>query len=127
MLVLAVSSLLLTACNDSDNEQQPTAEAKALDVTFLHINDSHSHLDEEGATLQLETSAGVREDINVSRGGFARVTALMNQLNNSSINPIKIHSGDAITGDLYFTRTAGKADADMMNTVCFDTDRKSVV
>lgn len=36
-------------------------------------------------------------------------------------NAIKIHSGDAITGDLYFTLKEGEAEADLMNTVCFDT------
>jgi len=34
---------------------------------------------------------------------------------------IKIHSGDASTGDLYYTLNEGQADAEMMNTVCFDT------
>src|SRR5690606_2218235 len=37
-------------------------------------------------------------------------------------NPVvTIHAGDALTGDLYFSLTEGKADADLMNTVCFDS------
>ncbi len=126
MLVIAICSLLLTACNDdkathSTVPTPPVLEAKPLDITVLHINDSHSHLDEESTNLNLETSTGVRESITVNRGGFARVTALMNSLNKTSKNPVKIHAGDAITGDLYFNLTEGKADADLMNTVCFDT------
>lgn len=123
MLSLAICSLLLIACDD-DSKDLPmpaVAEAKPLDLTVLHINDSHSHLDEESTSLKLETANGVRESISVNRGGFARVTALINSLNKTVKNPVKIHSGDAITGDLYFNLTEGKADADLMNTVCFDT------
>lgn len=119
MLTLALCSLFLIACDD-DNDAAPVTEIKP-DLTILHINDSHSHLDEESTTLNLETKAGTREPINVSRGGFARVTALINSLNQTASNPIKIHSGDAMTGDLYFNLTEGQADADLMNTVCFDT------
>ena len=50
----------------------------------------------------LETSAGKREEIQVSNGGFARVAALINTLASSEKNPIKIHSGDAITGGSLF-------------------------
>jgi 5'-nucleotidase len=33
---------------------------------------------------------------------------------------LKLHAGDALTGDLYFTQSEGQADAALMNTVCFD-------
>src|SRR5690606_19620405 len=36
-------------------------------------------------------------------------------------NAVKIHAGDAITGDLYFSLTQGEADAALMNALCFDT------
>lgn len=126
MLSLAICSLLLIACDDDSKDRSstpvpPVVEAKPLDLTILHINDSHSHLDEESTSLNLETANGVRESITLNRGGFARVTALINSLQKTVKNPVKIHSGDAITGDLYFNLTEGKADADLMNTVCFDT------
>ena len=126
MLTLALCSLLLMACDDDNDTYNstpiaPVVEARALDMTILHINDSHSHLDEESTSLNLETASGVRESISVNRGGFARVTALINSLDKTVKNPVKIHSGDAMTGDLYFNLTEGKADADLMNTVCFDT------
>ncbi|WP_081408361.1 5'-nucleotidase C-terminal domain-containing protein [Acinetobacter sp. SFB] len=120
---LLFSSLLLTGCNNDNDGQNttPVNQINPLEVNLLHLNDSHSHLDEESTKLMLETSAGKREEIQVKNGGFARVAALMNTLANSEKNPIKIHSGDAITGDLYFTLKEGEADADLMNTVCFDT------
>ena len=54
-------------------------------------------------------------------GGFARVTAAIQSLAGASRNVLKIHAGDAVTGDLYFNLSNGKADAEMMNTVCFDS------
>ena len=35
-------------------------------------------------------------------------------------NVLKLHAGDAITGDLYYTQSEGQADAELMNTACFD-------
>ena len=121
---LIVSSIFLAGCNNDSKENTnitPVIQPKPLEVNLVHINDSHSHLDEESTKLMLETSAGKREEIQVSNGGFARVVALINTLASSEKNPIKIHSGDAITGDLYFTLKEGEAEADLMNTVCFDT------
>lgn len=127
-LAVCIGLFGLTACNDShDHSSAPTplptpvVIPKPLEITLLHINDSHSHLDEETTSLNLETSTGTREAITTNFGGFARVTAMMNSLAQSSINPIKIHGGDAITGDLYFNLGEGKAEAELMNTVCFDT------
>ena len=54
-------------------------------------------------------------------GGFARVTAAIQSLAGASRNVLKIHAGDAVTGDLYFNLSNSKADAEMMNTVCFDS------
>lgn len=121
---LVVSGLFLVGCNNDSQDNtdlSPVAQSKPLEVNLLHINDSHSHLDEESTKLMLETSPAKREEIQVSNGGFARVTALINRLASTEKNPIKIHSGDAITGDLYFTLKEGQAEADLMNTVCFDT------
>ena len=121
---LLVSSMFLTGCNNDSKENTnitPVIPPKPLEVNLVHINDSHSHLDEESTKLMLETSIGKREEIQVSNGGFARVAALINTLASTEKNPIKIHSGDAITGDLYFTLKEGEAEAELMNTVCFDT------
>lgn len=123
-LAVVTGSLLLVACNDSNSNDSPndnTSSGKALELNILHINDSHSHLDEESMTFQLETSPQQREAIQVANGGFARVTALINELAATEKNTIKIHSGDAITGDLYFNLGGGKAEAALMNTVCFDS------
>lgn len=114
-LALSLCALALSACGGSSGDG-----AKALDLTILHINDHHSHLDAEATTLTLKNAAGASQSVTVELGGFARVTAAIEALAGASKNVLKLHAGDAITGDLYFTQSEGKADADMMNTVCFD-------
>ena len=111
--VLVGSSLcLLPGCN-VDNSEYPKSEPFTLNI--LHINDHHSHLQEASAELTL---AG--KTTQVQLGGFPRVTALVNQLAASKPHPLKLHGGDAITGDLYYTLFQGEADAALMNSICFD-------
>ncbi|WEI22735.1 metallophosphoesterase [Acinetobacter bereziniae] len=122
IFLLSMLSTLLVACNDDNdhsNVDQPV-EAKPLELNILHINDHHSHLDEE--SIKFKTNVGTGdEEFSVTSGGFARVASLINQLTAEKKNAFKIHAGDATTGDLYYNLTDGKADADAMNTVCFDT------
>lgn len=118
---------LLAGCAgpQPDNAKAVTASANGsaanFSLTLLHINDHHSHLDTETVPLRLATAPGLRERINVSLGGFARVSTVMKELSATRPNPIKIEAGDAVTGDLYYSLTQGKADAQAMNSVCFDT------
>ena len=118
-----ILSLVLAGCGTT--HRQTTAAAtdgqQPFELTVLHINDHHSHLDPEQTTLLLDTGGGKREPVNVARGGFARVAGAIKALEKEPAQVLKIHSGDASTGDLYFTLTEGKADADLMETVCFDT------
>ncbi|WP_040549433.1 bifunctional metallophosphatase/5'-nucleotidase [Pusillimonas noertemannii] len=122
---------LLAACSNLDG-QGPTAQSaagqdgatrqdSAYTLTILHINDHHSHLDDAAVPLMLDTGGGRRARVQVSAGGFARVASAMKELAAQSQGPIlKIHAGDALTGTLYYSLTNGQADADLMNTVCFD-------
>lgn len=115
--------LILSACGSDDDQTthiQPQPEANALELNILHINDHHSHLDEESIKFKADAGAGV-EEFSVSSGGFPRVTALINQLASEKNNVLKMHAGDATTGDLYYILNDEKADANAMNTVCFDT------
>lgn len=114
-VLLASSAIALTACGGGGGGSNGE-----MDLTILHINDHHSHLDAETTTLTLKNAAGVSQTVTVDRGGFARVTAAVDSLAAAGGNVLKLHAGDAVTGDLYFTQSEGKADAEMMNTVCFD-------
>ncbi len=121
VLVLALSLAGCGGTKDQPSAGQATGGAQPFELTVLHINDHHSHLDPEEITLRLATGPGKREPVTVERGGFPRVAGAIKALERESANVLKIHSGDASTGDLYFTLTEGKADAELMNTVCFDT------
>lgn len=89
-------------------------------LTLLHINDHHSRLDAETTTLRLKNAAGFERSVTVELGGFARVKAAIDALSKRHDPVIKLHAGDATTGDPYFTLSKGEADAALMNTVCFD-------
>ncbi|MEM7405371.1 MAG: NAD nucleotidase [Pseudomonadota bacterium] len=88
---------------------------QAYQLDILHINDHHSHLQTNRLDLKLD---GKRT--RVAAGGFPAVTAAMAALGAGKSNLLKLHAGDAITGDLYYTLFKGEADAALMNTVCFD-------
>jgi len=121
-LLIVCLAATLSACGGKVGPPSlgPAATSRPIDLTLLHINDHHSHLDGEQTTLLLATGPGKREPIIVERGGFPRITTVFKELESKGGNVIKIHSGDANTGDLYFTLSEGKADAELMNTICFD-------
>lgn len=132
ILLSLTMAAALTACNDNDNDNNnvsatagtdtgaatDTSETSAsapLDLTILHINDHHSHLEASGADLIL---AGAETEVEM--GGFPRVVSKIEALRSSKQNVLTLHAGDAITGTLYYTLFRGEADAEMMNQVCFD-------
>ena len=84
-------------------------------VRILHVNDQHSRLNPSQLNL---VSAGKIESVDV--GGYPRVVSKIKELSLEHPNVLKIHAGDATTGDLFYTLFEGKADADLMNEVCFD-------
>lgn len=113
---LALSGLLVLAgCGSA------SSGGEDFKLSILHINDHHSNLDAVSATLKLKTGSGLeRENVAVPLGGFARVTSAIEALSAGRTNVLKLHAGDAVTGTLYYTLEQGKADAALMNTVCFD-------
>jgi NAD pyrophosphatase/5''-nucleotidase NadN len=106
--------LALAGCNDNDNNS-PANTSGPLSLNILHINDHHSNLEEGSRSLNI---AGADTEFTV--GGFPRVAAKINERAAELENVLKLHAGDAITGTLYFTSFEGKADAELMNLVCFD-------
>lgn len=112
-LALALAgAVTLTGCQTIATAPEPTTP---LDLKIVHINDHHSHLDTSSADLTL---GGERTRVAV--GGFPYVVTKINELAASGGNVVKVHAGDAITGDLYWTLFKGEADAALMNEACFD-------
>jgi len=115
-LIVSLLPVVLTACGGDDGG----STTDPMSLTLLHVNDHHSRLDEETTTLKLLNAAGVSKSVTMPMGGFARVAAAIKEESAKEVNVIKLHAGDALTGDLYFTQSEGEADAVAMNTVCFD-------
>jgi len=112
-------SLLLAACALPPEQATGAATASVagdFQLAIGHINDHHSNLDPNPRTsIQYQD-----ESLRVESGGFARVAALYEQLEQKHPHLLKLHAGDAITGSLYYTLFAGEADAKLMNHICFD-------
>lgn len=114
--------------SELDELKNPAVVGTPLRMTILHMNDHHSHLAAETftydvAALGLATKNAADQpvtSVNVSYGGFPLLASLFNQLADQSINPVKIHAGDAVTGTLFYSLFNGAADAAMMNQICFD-------
>lgn len=127
ILLLLASSLLLVGCQPTSDRSPPPLDGD-LTLTLLHINDHHSHLaphalDVSVSELPLSVRSSHRqpvEKVRVAHGGFTRLATLFRQLHGESVNPVRIHAGDALTGTLYYSQFAGAADAMMMNHLCFD-------
>nr|MCH9740843.1 5'-nucleotidase C-terminal domain-containing protein [Campylobacterota bacterium] len=108
--LLTLSLLLFLGCS------QKTAEiSKALEVNIIHINDHHSHLEEEEKSLTIK---GQKVYANI--GGFPRVVSKIKELQAKKKNPITLHAGDALQGTMYYTVFKSRADADMMNLIDWD-------
>jgi len=111
LALMGALTLGLVACGGSDD----APSFKTIELNIAHINDHHSQLDAfAGTELMLD---GVATQVEL--GGFARQTAVFKSLAGTP-NLLKLHAGDAITGSLYYTFFKGKADAQMMNSICFD-------
>ncbi|WP_319379771.1 NAD nucleotidase [Thiomicrorhabdus sp.] len=109
---LSAALALLSGCNDDDNilsSDQP------FDLTILHMNDHHSHLEADSLNLTIGS-----DDVEFATGGFPRVVSAFKHFESNATNVLKLHAGDAITGTLYYTLFKGEADAAMMNQICFD-------
>ncbi len=111
---------VVVAFSQSAEFTVPVGGGDGDDATFqldiLHINDHHSHLQEDSITLDL----GGLDEVSMPMGGFARVAGLIKDLEDDNPNTVKIHAGDAVTGTLYYSLFKGEADAAVMNEVCFD-------
>lgn len=108
-------ALLLGACQPQA-VRPAAATDEPLTLRVLHVNDHHSRVaPDSGQVLMLDG-----EPTQVSFGGFPQLVTAFDELSRGAGHVLKLHAGDAITGDLYFTLFSGEADADLMNQVCFD-------
>lgn len=102
---------------------------RPLDLTLLHVNDTHSHL--AASTFSFDVSglplAATRnpdgdpvQTVDVTYGGFPLLTSLLRERASAAGHSVSLHAGDAIPGSPTFTLFDGAADAALMNEICFD-------
>lgn len=110
MPLLALTTSYSIANTKSTNKHYP------LNLSIVHINDHHSHLEPNDLKFVINGKPTA-----VKIGGYPEVVNEINKMRkNSSRKPLVLHAGDAITGTLYFTLFRGSADAEMMNLTKFD-------
>ena len=82
----------------------------AQDLTILHVNDTHSHIDPE------------RVGENKGRGGVIEQAAYVDSVRcaDGKGNVILLHAGDFSQGSSYFTELGGDIEIDVLNAMKFD-------
>lgn len=128
LTVLSITMFSIVGCSDDndsspildkpDDSSTPVQTFAPITLSIAHMNDHHSHLEPEGS----QTFTVDNKTYRAQRGGFARIKTVFDELESTygNGNFLKLHAGDAITGTSYFSFYKGDADADMMNTICFD-------
>ncbi len=83
---------------------------KAQDLTILHLNDTHSHIDPQ------------RSGEYKGRGGVIEQAAYIDSVRRAEgkRNVMLLHAGDYGQGTSYFTELGGNIEIDVMNTLKFD-------
>ena len=113
LAVSLFSAVGLVAKTVKKGNKESTASTFELNVA--HINDHHSHLEEEKMPLKLNG-----QTVTATIGGLPRVAQEIKDFRKNNKNTLVLHAGDAVTGTLYYTLFEGKADAELMNVINFD-------
>jgi 5'-nucleotidase len=100
----------------------PAAPAhKPIELTILHVNDTHSKLEPISTALRLDINEALKgKPVYVELGGFPRLWSAVEAIRKENSNVLFLHAGDAFQGTLYFTQFGGKADVDFLNAVRID-------
>ncbi len=95
-----------------------SAGTETFQLTLIHLNDHHSHLDPElDLRLSLPEPIG---PVHVESGGMDRVAALVRALRARYPDSLVLHAGDALIGTPYDRLFQGEADAAAMRQICFN-------
>jgi len=108
-----LASITLTGCNSSSDDSDNTA--KSLELSIIHMNDTHSHIVSEGMGLEFN---GVEVDVEI--GGYPRAVTKIKSLQAVNENTLTLNAGDVFQGTLYYSFFNGVADSDMMNMIEWD-------
>ena len=119
--VIAESTASANNIDNNDDNSNSNSHTGNFVLNVLHVNDHHSHLEEETFVIPQSTLPNVADNARrVSYGGYPRLIKLIRQLKASRSNVLKLHAGDAITGTGFYRLFGNQPDVDMMHEVCFD-------
>lgn len=88
---------------------------KTSSLNIIHINDHHSHVEEEEKLLTINN-----QKVYAKVGGFPRVVSKIHALQSEQENTLTLHAGDALQGTIYYTIFKSKIDAQLMNLIEWD-------
>ncbi len=116
---LAVFAVFVIGCAASDvtesDDPSGVVDSNPLDVTILHVNDTHSQMEQIPSNLEFD---GIKTYVDM--GGAARTATMISDVRGERGNTLLLHAGDAVQGSLYFSRFQGQAEMDFMNSLKFD-------
>ncbi|SNR78743.1 NAD nucleotidase [Desulfurobacterium atlanticum] len=111
---LLIFSIAFSGCGKQAVKTTPEVEKKTT-ITFIHMNDIHSHL--SGSKTKLYFNG---KKTYVTIGELNRAIAKIKELQKTSSNPVTLNAGDMIVGTLYYVLFRGNATADLLNLVNWD-------
>jgi 5'-nucleotidase/UDP-sugar diphosphatase len=102
-VILVVFSLCLMTA--------PPAAAQPVQITLLHINDTHSHV-----------AAWGPKDANLdgTLGGLPKAAAIVAIERISDPNALFVHAGDVMDGDFFFNEYLGVAELQLLKSIGLD-------
>lgn len=89
----------------------PSAAAAPQQVTLLHVNDTHSHLDAWGPK---------DARLDGTLGGLPKAAAIVAAETTADPNALFVHSGDVMTGDLFFNEYLGVKELQLLQSIGLD-------
>ena len=104
--LLLILSLLLAACSTPSKHYQ---------LTLVHMNDTHSHLEPVAVNLEMQG-----DTVTAQLGGFARLKTVVDQMRSEDRELLLLHGGDAVQGTLYFTLFNGAVEFDFLSRLGLD-------
>lgn len=106
LLALLLSLCMLLTMNlfaqADEGTTPPAAGNNAVSITIVHTNDTHARV-KEGDGI-----------------GFAKISALIQQIRNENPNTLVLDAGDTFHGQTIATLSKGESIADIMNTIGYD-------
>jgi len=86
------------------------APKKQKNITILHTNDTHSHID----------PFGPNHNRNPNKGGIARRAALIQNIRQENTNTLLLDAGDIFQGTPYFNYYGGELEFKLMSKLQYD-------